>query len=306
MVTLIVASLILIGDICDMNKKTERSTQIAMRHIRSTESRGRMHDHVLHVRCLNDTVIGICGVDNDGDGNIAEIKNTEINVDTINTVDISQKIPIPTPVSILKMVNFWKTTNPELTTSDRHMYGEPTGGTIYKIWQCINTYVKPHSNDVLLDWGMGAGKMLISKSLFATTPDMAAIGVEMDVDTFAVAKRNIKRSGVQNIRIFHRDSTTVTTDEWSNMGVSIVIQYDGGTSPDLEIYHQTIMTSLVNTECVRAIFSTKMNKSLFETYFHVRPLVYTQWSLYRIRALMYGRSRFMGHLWVRKDSSTSS
>ena len=113
--------------------------------------------------------------------------------------DLELKLPHPIPGNIRTLERFWRTTNAELTTSGRHMYGEPTCGTIYKIWECINTYVKPQPADVLLDWGMGAGKMLISKSLFSTVPTMSAVGVEVDTDTFAIAQRNISRQGIAMI-----------------------------------------------------------------------------------------------------------
>jgi hypothetical protein len=120
-------------------------------------------------------------------------------VDEPTYTDLELKLPYPIPESIRTLERFWRTTNAELTTSGRHMYGEPTCGTIYKIWECINTYVKPQPADVLLDWGMGAGKMLISKSLFSTVPTMSAVGVEVDTDTFAIAQRNISRQGIAMI-----------------------------------------------------------------------------------------------------------
>jgi hypothetical protein len=227
--------------------------------------------------------------DEDG-GSGSEAKGTR-------TVDLKLRIPRPTPNGIRELRRFWGTTNAQLTSSDRHMYGEPTAGTIYKIWMCINAYAKPRESDVLLDWGMGGGKMLISKQFFAALPDMGAVGIEMDAGVFAIAQANLGRFKLRNTRIMHRDSSTVTAVQWAAMRVSIVIQYDGGTSPDLEPYHRTIMRSLV-AGGVRVIFSTKMNRALFDTYFHDRPEVLLRWSLYRLPSLLYGTSRYMGHMWM--------
>ena len=214
------------------------------------------------------------------------------------SVELKISIPRPVPTSIVQFARFWRTTNPQLTTSSRHMYGEPTAFTLFKIWNAIQRVVVLVDTDVLLDWGMGAGKALISKRFLSGRPNIAAIGMEMDSAVYEIAKRNMWRADLTNTRSFHRESSTVTSAEWESFGASIVIQYDGGTSPDIEEYHECIMNALVSSRCVKCIFSTKMNAALFVYYFG--PEVRRDWTLYRLPHLSFGGSHFMGNLWVRK------
>jgi hypothetical protein len=224
--------------------------------------------------------------------------------DISDAIDASLYVPIPRPLSINQFQSFWKTTNPQLTASMLvpHAYGEATAGTLFKLWSILQIYVPLVATDVLLDWGAGAGKMLCSKFYFSPFPQMRAIGFEMDEQIYAGLKRNIDRLpvlGRQTLTIAHRDSTTVTAEHWTALGVTIALQYDGGPQAHLEEYHKTIMTSLFHSPTVRCVFSTKMNLSLFMSYFDTDPVVRTSWRLVRVGGLLYGKSAFIGNLWIK-------
>jgi hypothetical protein len=223
-----------------------------------------------------------------------------VEIDVIEVVNI--RIPVPKPPNLLAFEQFWTSTNPRLNTSNGHMYGEPTGGTLYKIWTLINQVYQPsEENDVLLDWGMGAGKMILSKTYLSNVPNMHAIGIEQDKHTCSIAHRNISNSTITNTRIFHGDSSTLSIQKWEELRCSIVVQYDGGPSPYYEEYHRRLMQSLFGTTTVNVVFSTKMNQALFRTYFEDTPHMLQRWTLYQMERLSFGGSHFRGNLWVRKD-----
>jgi hypothetical protein len=92
---------------------------------------------------------------------------------------VSPKLPKPIPAIIAFLKSFWLLckTN-KLTGSDNKAYGEATAESLWKIWQIIKTHLGITSDDVLADWGLGAGKMLFAK-IFSLFPDMKAIGYEV-------------------------------------------------------------------------------------------------------------------------------
>ena len=220
----------------------------------------------------------------------------EIEVEQVDNI----LIPRPKPTNLSEFERIWKTTNPQINTSlGNHMYGEPTTGSLYKIWTLIQSVCSLNANDVLLDWGMGAGKILISKTYLSLYPNMRAIGVEKDQHVFNIGQRNINMLKLSSTRIFRRDSRYITTQEWEQFGCSIVLQYDGPNAR-FEQYHKDIMTALIESRHVRIIFSTKMTYSLFLTYFEHRPEICNNWKVYQLNNLSFGGSSFKGNLWVRR------
>jgi hypothetical protein len=225
----------------------------------------------------------------------------EGNIDEVQ-MDVAESIYIPTPkpLALKDFERFWKSTNPELNTSISHMYGEPTGGTLYKIWFLINKICRVREDDVFLDWGMGAGKMIISKLFFSPYNNISSVGFEVDPHAFGIAKRNIQRMAVTDNKIFCGDSSEKTSLFWEALGCSIVMQYDGGTSPFISEYHQKLMHALFNARTIRAVFSTKMNRSLFVTYFQDREDIMRKWKVHQLGGLSFGKSSYKGYLWTLK------
>jgi hypothetical protein len=204
----------------------------------------------------------------------------------------------PKPRRITQLEVFWRKTLPELTVVTGHMYGEATAGSLWKLWKIIHAEVATTPDDIILDWGMGAAKMLLSKQYFAPFPNMCAIGVEIDVPTFTRAVRNVVHNGLaRNMHLLRADSAMFRSWE----PATIVMQYDGGAQSFIEPYHQTIMTALFRTPTVRAVFSTKLNLALFHAYFDTgdHGVSTRHWRLVRIPGLCFGGSSFLGNLWVR-------
>ena len=80
--------------------------------------------------------------------------------------------------------------------ADLHMYGEPTFGTMARICHTISSELANLGNplnrdDILLDWGCGAGKWLCFARQFLSVPDMTALGIEVEEGIFAICKKNI-------------------------------------------------------------------------------------------------------------------
>lgn len=233
--------------------------------------------------------------DDDQDERKQDVESTVVDV-----TNYTQYIPRPKPTSIDVLERFWRSTNPGLTVADTHAYGEATAGSLWKIWQAIESHVTTTPFDVILDWGMGAGKMVLAKQLLTRHPSMLCIGIEISRSTYEKAISNLNTFRLthmlQNIITLHGDSRTFTN--WAP--VTIAMQYDGGTQPDVVPYHYDIMHALFRTATVRIVFSTKLNDRLFHLYFDdsetVRP---SDWRLVRIHGLSFGQSSFIGNLWIR-------
>jgi hypothetical protein len=123
--------------------------------------------------------------------------------------------------------------------------------------------------------------------------DLIYTSLQNNIDSLPPADR-------ASIQVQHRDSTSVSVEEWTTRGVSIVLQYDGGPQSHMEEYHRTIMTALFHSPTVRCVFSTKMNMALFHSYFQNDSVLLNSWSLVRFEGLMFGRSSFIGNLWIKQ------
>lgn len=233
-----------------------------------------------------------------------ELKH-DVGSTVVGVTNYTQCIPKPKPTSIDVLERFWRSTNPGLTLADKHAYGEATAGSLWKIWQAIESHITTTPFDVILDWGMGAGKMVLAKQVLAQHPSMLCIGIEISRSTYEKAISNITTFRLtrvlQNIITLHGDSRTFIN--WAP--VTIAMQYDGGTQPDVVPYHYDIMNALFSTATVRVVFSTKLNERLFHLYFDeseaVRP---RDWRLVRIHGLSFGHSSFIGNLWIRVNPVT--
>jgi hypothetical protein len=194
-------------------------------------------------------------------------------------------------MSTVAAKKYWtRSETPGLTMSGKHAYGEPTAGALGKIWAAIGVL---HPTDVFLDWGMGAGKMLLTRDFFTAPLQLRGIGIEVFPETYFKARRN--RRGAPLTQMQLADSSHITSWE----PATIVMQYDGGTQPDMDPIHQIILTRLMKTRTVRIIFSTKMNHRLFLTYCAEGGLDPESWTMKKIPRLPFGGSTFMGHLWTR-------
>jgi hypothetical protein len=223
---------------------------------------------------------------------------------TYESITCDIKIPQPKPEALKQLASFWKGCSkvPLNTTDTPFAYGEPLDGTLYKLWYSLKTFVKPSSHDVLLDWGMGAGKMLISKHFLSDQPEMKSVGVEISNVIYERAKINIKKAGMENVNGLNLDSATLSTDDWEKQKVSIVVQYDGPATKYLQENHRSVIVNLLRSKYVRAIFSTKMNPSLFCDYDHTHfadTLFGKVWKFVCLKNLKFGNSTYQGYLWIK-------
>jgi hypothetical protein len=213
----------------------------------------------------------------------------------IPTTDYTRLLPRPPPDSIRNLQNAWNRTIPGLTTSERHAYGEATSGSLWKIWDAITSEVQLTSQDVLVDWGCGAGKMLLSKQYFSPFPQMTARGFEIDKAVYAKAIQNLSLLEIENTEVRLADSVSVQS--WAP--ATIVMQYDGGPQSHIMEEHRTIMTTIFGSPTIRVVFSTKLTEGLFRSYF-ATPRQLNAWRVVRIRGLSFGGSKFIGYLWIRR------
>lgn len=234
-------------------------------------------------------------------------------------------IPRPRPIPLKRLEAFWRTTRPELTTCGQWAWGEPSAGSLWKIWKCLRAHVDlSPEEEVLLDWGAGAGKMLASSLFFF--PVKSIVGMECTEHTFEVAMRNLSALDMDTSHLKNANAASVSS--WD--GVTIAMQYDAGPQPDIDPVHMHIMTSLLLTPSVKAVFSTRMNPSLFKLYFvDPEPIEFdldwvrsrqekgegltlesafrrhlVDWKSWRcvriVPGLNFGGSRFIGHWWIRQ------
>lgn len=68
------------------------------------------------------------------DDDTSDLSTTESESFELVYTTLHTPIPQPRPQPIRELDAFWRTTLPGLTTSDRHMYGEATSGSLWKIW----------------------------------------------------------------------------------------------------------------------------------------------------------------------------
>lgn len=192
-----------------------------------------------------------------------------------------------------------------LVPPGRHMYGHGTSATLDRMWTAINHWARPQPHDVVVDWGMGFGKMLLSTEFYCHHgQQVRKLGIEIDPERYAVGLAMVERfreAGlVHHIETRCHDAAQVTTAEWGQMGATIVIQYDGPTSPYVVEYHQTVMQNLFAAQTVRCVFSTKLDTHLFRAYFGDTEVA-RRWRHITVPDMSWGNCSYRGHVWVRVD-----
>ena len=140
---------------------------------------------------------------------------------------------------------------------------------------------------------------MLSKQFFSSTPNLLALGVELDEAAYQRALVNIAMfTKLTNVHILQDDSTTFVNWE----PATIVMQYDGPPTNHLQEYHLTIMRAIFRTPTVKCVFSTKLNLNLFIDYFtreEERVVKLRDWRLVKITGLNFGGSSYTGNLWIR-------
>jgi hypothetical protein len=236
-----------------------------------------------------------------------QLINTRRQFDEIDSWEVTPKIAVPQPRCITRFESYWKQTCPGLSSAKKHMYGEASAGSLWKIWAVIFQIVGITADDVVGDWGSGAGKMVFSKQFMCSCPDIPAIGMEIDASLFQRCQENAEILGTMltNTRTFLGDSASV--QNWAP--ITIMLQYDGPTNCHLQEYHLTIMRAVFSTVTVRCVFSTKLDKNLFRDYFSRTKkdrAILTAWKVVKINGLVFGKSQYKGYLWIRKPTGSGT
>jgi hypothetical protein len=179
----------------------------------------------------------------------------------------------------------------------KYIYGESNPVTLCRIWDAINTFAHPTAADVLLDWGMGTGKTLVScRHLSVIT---RVVGCEADPAIFAVAQRNMKDDLLSTL--YHAHAQRIPRATWQHHGVSIVVVYDGMPARKGEWvdHHVEIMVNLLLIPTVRVIVSTHTNQVAFD-YYRECAGVDSVWDTYQLNGLAYQKQTCTTYCYVKR------
>jgi len=199
-----------------------------------------------------------------------------------------------------------------MPSTQTHMYGELTMGSVWKIWFLIGLYANLTADDQMFDYGAGRGMWVFAAFFFAPLQfrNMNVLGAEMDYDAWTYFTQNkeffLKHfAGVPlpNITQLFGDSKNVST--WGKY--TILVQYDGPTVAksrlhSLPLYWVTIMRVLFTQPHIKVIFSTKMDQACFDYLFvedGCEVVAFGKWSLVRVTGLNMQGACYTGHLWFR-------
>ena len=213
----------------------------------------------------------------------------------MRTIDFATKVQ--DMAAARRLSALWKSSaNYGLVSAEKNMYGEATAGSLDKLWQAIVRYVQTAPDDLVCDWGAGAGKMLISRRFFAPYPGVRALGIERDASVYETLRRN-REIFHDPMVIIKRDSTTI--EDWE--GVTIVLQYDGPSQTHTETYHYDIITRILCTNSLKCLFSTKLNKPAFLRYAAAHGAIEpSDWVHIKVKNLSFGGCGYTGHLYIRR------
>jgi hypothetical protein len=194
--------------------------------------------------------------------------------------------------------------------SGEHMYGEPSFGTMARICHVISSELQRQGRplqpgDVLLDWGAGAGKWLLFARDFLQSPDMFALGIEIEEQIFRICSKNIEVAQAQDValrtKVLHSSAATFL----SFCPARVVVNYDGGYQKKLDTpkgrIHQTVLRTAFVSPSVDVVVSTRLNLQTFEDYFsgHLLRLGHSRWKCLFLESQNFGGSNFNVNIWFR-------
>ena len=159
--------------------------------------------------------------------------------------------------------------------------------------------------DILLDWGAGAGKWLIFAPHFLGVPDMTAIGIECERQIFEFCQTNLslarKNKLTAHTCVIHANSQTFA----SFFPARIFLNYDGGSQKNLDTeksrIHLRIMRIAFCSPSVDVIVSSKTSMDVFNRYFskHVSKLCGSTWKCLFVPHANFGGSTYNVNIWFR-------
>jgi hypothetical protein len=162
-----------------------------------------------------------------------------------------------------KFEKYWKRCDPiNLVYSDRGAWGEPTAGTLCKIFQVILFYIGITDKDELWDWGAGKAKIFHGLQFFCPVPNLKGFGIEQDENVFEALKAIVEKQPLPNVKWLRSKSETVQSWE----GATIVYNYDGLPNDNVELYFKLIMLKVFRTKSVKVVISTKLRPTTVWKY----------------------------------------
>jgi hypothetical protein len=188
-------------------------------------------------------------------------------------------------------------------------YGEPSFVTMARICHVIaaelDAQCKPlQPDEILLDWGCGAGKWLLFARELLEAPQMIALGIEAEERIFDVCSRNLRvgqQVGVRGTNVLHARSDTFS----SFCPARVVLNYDGGQQKLQETtkgrIHLNIMRTAFCSPSVDVVVSTRLNMGVFCRYFseHLDKLGGSLWKCLFVPRCHFGGSQFNVNVWFR-------
>jgi hypothetical protein len=188
-----------------------------------------------------------------------------------------------------KFDSYWSRCSSKLIVAGKHAYGELSAGTAAKIWDAVHTHIGIKSTDYALDHGCGQGKFLHSRNFFCPIRDLKLVGMEKNYTIYKTSVSILIDHPLEKAELKFGDSAE--EKDWSP--VTIAYGYEGGPPQDLHVDHKTIMLALLRTATLRALFSTKMNLSLFLDYIDQEADgrdIAKKWVLVKMPQLRFGNN----------------
>lgn len=198
-----------------------------------------------------------------------------------------------------------------------HAWGEFSSGSMFKLWYVLSRLVKFTPDDVVADWGAGAGAQLIAAYYFINVffpwlpQSTPLLGIEVDSAAYSALRENIYNRFIPlvenspkppRVTLLACDSCNVST-----LGAATCsIQYDGAAKKwkDVEEYFKIIYRMVFTSPKIRVVVSTKMNKKTFRHLFDGQhgPRVFVgAWRHYMLTGLSQGGSNYQVNIYIRNN-----
>lgn len=232
---------------------------------------------------------------------------------------------MPDPTLIHGFQNWWNGIA-RLQPANREgkiAWGEINATSLARTMATVNELVPFEKDDLIFDWGAGAGKLMLAAHWFAPVR-IRTMGVEIDKGQSVALARNLlcalgelesecgqmhsmadayhEATGQKMPRIKMAiragDSTTIH----NFAPAKYIIQYDGPTSgaaSGFSQYHKDIMTHAMRSPSMQLVASTKMDEGLFRDYFEEdEPGIFKQWKVFVVPKLTAEKQSIRMHIWV--------
>jgi hypothetical protein len=236
-------------------------------------------------------------------------------------VTLHVRLPHPLPEVVTRLSALFQSlpSTKSGVNTEKHAWGEFSPASLYKIWYVISQVVDVTSEDIVADWGAGAGAQLIAVYIFvrhfypSLLKTLSMVGIEMDEAAFTALVHNMETILPRHVRdpedpprftLLNGDSQTL-----GDFGprTSMMMQYDGAPQKweFVEPYFKIIARKTFSQIGLKVILSTKMNPLTYKKMFsgcYGDPKVHVGvWKHYKLAGMSQGGSSFNAHLYIRDD-----